>query len=124
MFFVIWCQINLSSIVSDMQMAQRQGNDEQWRDSMDRMFNVQRIVQEIRSSKITKVSCIACRFLMKAAQFFMLIGQSDQDIAELATNICIALGPFFEAKDPSFCRGIMKSIGVRSCQTLTSTLET
>lgn len=105
--------MDISSFVKDMQRAVNERNTEQWVDSVNKMFNIPRIVEEIKSGKITKATCGACKSLLALAKFLILIGQDDQTIAGTATTICTLLGPFFEAKDPSVCQGLMQTVGVR-----------
>lgn len=96
-----------------MQKAIREGKTQEWIDSVNTMFNIPRVVDEIKTSKISKVTCGACKFLLALAKFLILIGQDDRTIAQTATTICTLLGGFFEAKDPSVCKGLMETIGVR-----------
>lgn len=92
----------------DMQSAIMRGNNDEWVKTVARMFNIPKVTEEIKSSKITKASCLACKFIVNAARHMMKSGKTDHEIAVFAAGICAIV----KIESPPVCRGILHLIGV------------
>lgn len=100
--------MNYTRFVMDMQNAISRGNNDEWIMTINKMFNIPKVTEEIKTSKITKASCFACKFLINAARHMMKNGKSDQEIATFAAEICSTV----KIESPPVCKGILNLIGV------------
>lgn len=69
-------------------------------------------MEDIRTSKTSKATCLACKLAMVSVQFLIYFKKKDREIASLGANICTDIGSYFDIRDRSVCDGMMNSLGV------------
>lgn len=104
--------MNINAFYQKFINAVKESKTKQWVKSIDKKFNISKITHEIKKAKITDATCMGCKVLVTLAQSLFTMGKSDETVAAVATNICRLLGSYFEAKDPSVCKGMIDSMGV------------
>lgn len=100
--------MNYTQFVMDMQTAIKRGNKDEWISTVTKMFNIAKVTEEIKTSKITKASCLSCKFLINTARHLMKSGKTDEEIAVFAAEICTLV----KIETAPVCKGILNLIGV------------
>lgn len=103
--------MNYSRWLDDMNVALDHGNTEAWVKTVSKMFEVDRVTEEIKTSTYSKATCLACKFLINLGRHMMKSGKSDDDILKLVSTACTVL----KIQKERVCRGTMNLIGVSFC---------
>lgn len=93
----------------DLNNALANGNTDLWAQTVSKMFDVPRVIEEIKTSQTSKVTCLACKFVVNLGRSMIKSGKSDQEVLTCAGQICTAL----KIQTKRVCEGVMSLIGVR-----------
>ncbi|KAJ8672963.1 hypothetical protein QAD02_004224 [Eretmocerus hayati] len=100
--------MNYTRFVMDMKGALDDGNTALWAKAVSKTFDVDKVIEDIKTSTATKASCLACKFIINLARHMMQSGRTDEEITSYAIDICSTL----RIQHPDVCTGIMHLIGV------------
>ncbi|XP_015791561.1 sphingomyelin phosphodiesterase [Tetranychus urticae] len=69
------------------------------------MLNLKQVVTDIKESRATEATCYACKFGIALVQHFIEFGKGKEEMAKLATTVCITL----KIEDRTVCKGIINT---------------
>lgn len=94
----------------DLEDALSEGDMSLWAKTVSKMFDVPRVIEEIKTSKQSKATCLACKFAVNLGRSMMKSGKSDQQILTFIGQVCTTL----KIQSMRVCEGVMALIGVRN----------
>ncbi|XP_011501160.1 PREDICTED: sphingomyelin phosphodiesterase-like [Ceratosolen solmsi marchali] len=75
---------------------------------INKIFNGHQILEEIKSSIRSKISCLTCKFIIHVVKFMIKTGKNDTEILSFIDTQCSVL----QIQTPRVCTGVMNLIGV------------
>lgn len=87
------------------------GMAEKWINKINNNFDVDKVLEEIKTSTYSKATCVGCKFLINLGRYMMNNGKSDDEILNLVSTVCSLL----KIQKERVCAGTMDSIGVSFC---------
>ncbi|XP_001600744.1 sphingomyelin phosphodiesterase [Nasonia vitripennis] len=100
--------INYTRWAMDLDDALTEGDTTLWVKRVSKMFDVPRVIEEMKTSKQSKATCLACKFAVNLGRSMIKSGKSDEEVLALVGQVCTTLN----IQSKRVCEGVMALIGV------------